>query len=83
MPEQGAKSVDVARHDGHSDIPLESVDTMVGAAIEAMNLQPVDGGFHRRVLATQFNKLGIALSLLVRLREPSFFRHHDGIDQLG
>ena len=65
LAQQGAEALDVARHHGQGHVALEALETMIQTAVQAMDLQGVDGRLHRRVLAAQADEVrcGLALAL--------------------
>ena len=53
LAQQRAEPLNVAGHHRQRDITLEAVDAMIQAAVQAMYLQRIDGGFDGGVLMAQ------------------------------
>ena len=58
LTQDGTKALDIARDHGQCHIALEAGGPMIQAAVQAVDLQGVDGGLHRRVLMTQVEQSG-------------------------
>ena len=56
---------------------------MVQAAIQSVDLQSIDGGFHRGVLAAQIDEFGVGFVLAPCLGQLALLRHHHLWDQGG
>ena len=46
----------VSRHHRQRNIALETIDAMIGTAVEPLYFQPIDRGFHRRVRTSGVDK---------------------------
>ena len=64
LPHNAANAVNVASQHGQSHIALEAINAMVWAHIQAMHLQAIDGGLHRRVGPAGFDESGGLLFFL-------------------
>ena len=83
LAQQGAQALDVARHHGQGHIALETIEAMIQTAVQAMDLQGVDGRFHRGVLAAQADEIRGGLALALGLGALALLRQHHLRDQGG
>jgi hypothetical protein len=81
LTQDGAEPLNVTGQHCECVIALEAVDAMVQTAVQAMDLQGIDGRFHRRVLAAQAAKLGGGLALALGLGALALLRQHHLRDQ--
>ena len=77
------KLLKISRYHGKCYVTLKAVDAMVGAGVQAVNFQCIDGGFDRRVLPSSRDKIGLTLPGVLGLVTSSLFRQYHEFQSLA
>ena len=81
--QDGTDAMQVARDHGQRDVALEAVDAMIGAAVQAMHFQGVDGRLDGAVAPAQGLEIRVVFARVLGLRALALFRQHREVDEVS